>query len=358
MFNIEMNYKYCIRINKAPLLKLLYMVIVFAIVVKPLYGNNESMEIKNSNAFFSTKIKDLNFNKKSIDNEYKKYLDFYNLYNESLVMYYGIFNSTGFSNFGQIFVPENYKSIVIIIHGYLDHSGNLKNLINKLTKKKFAVAVFDLPGHGLSSGKRADIGNFTQYVSVLDDFCSIIKENFKGDINFIGHSTGCSVIFDYLHHNRYETSRFGKVVFVSPLVRSYMYKLSKVGVFISKIFISNISRNFSKGPSGDPDYCRFIELEDPLQARKIPLGWLNAMFNWNKRVKSFTKIDKSVLIFQGESDTVVDYEYNINFFKEKVSKVDVVYFKKGKHHLLNETSDIKEKIISEISTYLDLKKGI
>lgn len=356
MYRYRDQKKY--RITNAALFKLLYMLIIFVIEVKSTYGNSKLTEFKGSTELLKTNLGKLQFKTKKNDKIYNQYLKFYSLSNRDIKNCFGKFKSNEFDIFAQIFIPENYKATAIVIHGYLDHSGNLNHLINKLIERKYAVALFDLPGHGLSSGKRTDIKEFTQYVSVFQDFYSIIKMNLKGDIHLIGHSTGCSIIFDHLHHNRHESLNSGKVVFVAPLVRSYKYNLSKFGFSIAKFVVSGFDRDFSKGPSNDPDYCRFIELEDPLQGRRVQTDWLKAMFSWNNRVKSFKRINTSVLIYQGEMDKVVDYKYNINFFKEKISDIDVIYFERGKHHLLNEISDIKEKIISGILTYLDGKEGV
>lgn len=342
-------------ISKAALFKLLYVLIIFIIVVKPTYGKSKLTEFKKCVELLFNEPGQLQFKTERNDKRYNQYLDFYSLYNKGVKNYFGIFNSTGFDIFAQVFVPQKSRGTAIIIHGYLDHSGNQNNLINSLIDTGYAVALFDLPGHGLSSGERTDIKDFTQYVSVFQDFYSIIKKNLQGEIHLIGHSTGCSIIFDSLHHNRYKPYDFGKIIFVAPLVRSYKYKLSKFGFPIAKLFVSGFQRDFSKGPSNDPEYCRFIEHDDPLQGRKVQTGWLSAMFSWNKRVEKFNRIKSSVLIYQGEMDRVVDYKYNIDFFREKVEVVNAIYFKRGKHHLLNEAKDIKNKIISGILAYIEDK---
>ena len=52
---------------------------------------------------------------------------------------------------------------LLLIHGYLDHAGLFAHLIRFGLMRGSNVLVFDLPGHGLSTGQPAAIDDFSQY---------------------------------------------------------------------------------------------------------------------------------------------------------------------------------------------------
>ncbi len=83
---------------------------------------------------------------------------------------FGTFESGELVLAGHIYKPKKYKATVITAHGYFDHCGQLGHLIKYLLEAVYAVAAFDLPGHGLSTGQRGAIDDFAQYSQVLIDF--------------------------------------------------------------------------------------------------------------------------------------------------------------------------------------------
>ena len=115
---------------------------------------------------------------------------------------FGSFQNGSFTLAGHIFRPKEYKATVVILHGYLNHCGLLSKLIKYLIETGYAVAVCDLPGHGLSWGEPTAIDDFSQYSQALDDFMKIIKPQMHGPYHLIGHSTGAAIIMDYLFTER------------------------------------------------------------------------------------------------------------------------------------------------------------
>jgi alpha-beta hydrolase superfamily lysophospholipase len=82
----------------------------------------------------------------------------------------GTFDSAGFRIFCQYFCVSRdaCRGTVFVLHGYYDHGGLYGKLLRYLLHKGYGVVLFDLPGHGLSSGDRAAITSFTQYTDVLE----------------------------------------------------------------------------------------------------------------------------------------------------------------------------------------------
>lgn len=265
---------------------------------------------------------------------------------------FGTFESGGFTLAGHIYKPAEYKATVFVLHGYFDHCGQLSHLIEYLLEEGFAVAVFDLPGLGLSAGERGAIDDFSQYSRALIDFTDKVRARLNGPYHFVGHSTGAAAAIDYLLTN--EDSIFEGVVLGAPLVHCIAWEQTKIGYNEKLRFVKSVPRIFRKN-SSDADFLKFVKNKDSLQIRKIPLKWVKALHEWNAKIIDLPACDKSIKIIQGTKDTTVDWRFNIKFLQEKFSNVEVSLIERAKHELFNESVNIRKDVFSQISHYLEAK---
>jgi alpha-beta hydrolase superfamily lysophospholipase len=277
------------------------------------------------------------------------YLDFYGLKLTAVGYEFVPFKSDGFELAGHIFRPANYKATVIVIHGYTAHCGLLSKLIKYLVGCGFAVCCFDLPGHGLSSGERTSINNFSQYSDCLADFINVIRPYVKAPCHLIGHSTGGAIVMDYLFAGREDC--FGKVVLAAPLVRCDRWKMSKLGFVICRHFCQRLPRIYRK-ISSDKEFLKFLKYHDSLSGRDFSLKWVKAMFEWNERYAKAKHIERPILIIQGTKDNIVDWRYNVPIIMSKFRDCDVELIENARHELFNESQQYRDEVFSIIKEYL------
>jgi alpha-beta hydrolase superfamily lysophospholipase len=260
----------------------------------------------------------------------------------------GTFESQGKKLAAYIFKPAQYKATVIILHGYLNHSGLMRPAADHLLGQDYAVAMFDLPGHGLSGGKRAAIEDFSQYGCAVSDFLAVIKNDVHGPYHIVAHSTGASAVMENLFASGEDS--FDKVVLVAPLVRCGFWRSMQAVRWLFGL-CGAVPRIFVKN-SSNWHYMAFVLFKDPLQVRTIPTQWLKAMYRWDKRAVQYPSLPRQVKIIQGSRDMTVDWRYNIGFIHDKFAMVDVTMIEGGDHELLNESEAIKSKVYEYISKYL------
>lgn len=281
-------------------------------------------------------------------NDIEKYFSYYDIAYKEQKHSFGWFLSGQYKISSHVIIPENPKGTIIIIHGYFDHTGEIKNLIDLYLKLNYGVATIDLPGHGLSSGDQGAINDFNEYASVIDTFIKNYQENIPKPLHLIGHSTGCSAIYEYLNHTTENTIK--TAILLAPLVRSNHWFPSKLAFIALKPFFSRIPRRFTKS-SSDEDFLQFLK-NDPLEGRYISTKWFNALYNWNKKIHHYKQISTPVLIVQGDLDTTVDWQYNLEFLKSKMAENTIRVIKDGRHHLPNESEEIQSRTFKYIEHFL------
>ena len=115
--------------------------------------------------------------------------------------WFGSFESAGFTLAAHLYEPAHYQATIVLLHGYLNHTGQFRHLIRHLLDNQYAVAVFDLPGHGLSSGETARIDSFDQYITATQDFMRIVKNRLNEPFHVVGFSAGAAILVEMLLEN-------------------------------------------------------------------------------------------------------------------------------------------------------------
>ncbi len=89
---------------------------------------------------------------------------------------------------------SDLKGIILISHGYAEHSGRYNHTAEFFTNKQYAVYAPDHYGHGRSDGIKADVPNFNIFVSdLLFTLKEIKKIEADKPIYLFGHSMGGAI---------------------------------------------------------------------------------------------------------------------------------------------------------------------
>ncbi|NLW83641.1 MAG: alpha/beta hydrolase [Phycisphaerae bacterium] len=261
---------------------------------------------------------------------------------------FGSFPSGEFTLAGHLYRPAVYRATVVLIHGYLNHSGQFKNLIHYLLGNGFAVGVFDLPGHGLSSGEAAAIESFDQYTQAVDDFVTVIKSRLHGPFHAVGFSLGGAILMDLLLTSK---APFEKNVLAAPLIHWSLYEQSKGTYSVYSKFTDRIAR-FHQKNSSDRDYLIFNRTQDFLHCTSLSLRWVKALFDWNDRLAAAVPCAATVLVVQGDKDGTVEWEYNIDLVKKKFPNANIEMIVGARHELFNEADIYRSVVLEYAGHYL------
>lgn len=260
----------------------------------------------------------------------------------------GRFDVDGYELVSHCWWPEKVKGTLFLLHGFYDHTGLYRHLIEWALDQDFAVIACDLPGHGLSSGVRASIRDFSEYQDALQAlFVEANSIALPQPWHLCGQSTGGAIVVDHVLNHGESSPAQGQVILLSPLVRPRAWGWSQLSYYLLRPFVRGITRRFSEN-SNDPDFLPFL-LADPLQPKRLPTAWVGALSRWINRVEFAKKSPRRPLIIQGQADMTVDWQHNLQVLKLKFDRPQILLLPEARHHLANETADMREEYFEFLS---------
>lgn len=254
--------------------------------------------------------------------------------------------SGGYSLAVQQWQQPNATSHLLLVHGYFDHTGIFGKLVEWAIQKNCSVTVFDLPGHGLSTGEPVAIDDFTQYAQAIDD---VLRSASLAEVPLwaMGQSTGGAALIEYARHFEWP---FAATVLLAPLIRPVGWSKINFAQRFVRPFTKTIARNFAKN-SSDEAFLAFMQTE-PLQYHHTSLVWVDALRNWLDGLEFQNLGVGPALIVQGDADGTVDWRYNLLklFALFPDSRVEVLAG--AGHQLANESPALRENYLARVESYL------
>lgn len=263
----------------------------------------------------------------------------------------------------QVFAPQNtdeIKGTVWLLHGYLEHSGIYQPIIKELLDQGFSVLTYDLPGHGLSSGAVAGIEDFDDYQTILHKISAMVEnaEQLPKPWLGIGQSTGGAI---WMHHileyaEQRKNPMVDRVLLLSPLVRpaKSAWWHNSIGLGLIRRIKRQVPRHFKRN-NHNPEFLRFIRLQDPLQPRTMSMDWILAMVKWTVQMEQRPPCRIPVWLAQGALDQTVDWRYNIEYIRRQFRLQTSLILEEGSHQLINERADIRAALTGLIPAFLHAK---
>lgn len=254
------------------------------------------------------------------------------------------------------FKNQGAERTCFIVHGYMDHSGLYHQMIDYLLHRGCNVVIFDLPGHGLSSGAQGSIDSFGDYVLVLRRCLEFFYKKVPSPWHVIAQSMGGAIVMDYLLSQQVdeETGPFERVLLLAPLVRPAKWFGIRCLRVLLKPFKSRVARTFTDN-SHDPEFVALVK-SDPLASQYIPVKWVTALRHWVKRFGQLSWSQTEVLVVQGTGDKTVDWKYNLKAIANKFPRAKFMQIQDAGHHLVGEGEAYFERVAQAADIYFERRK--
>lgn len=93
--------------------------------------------------------------------------------------------------FRRSWLPAAPERVLLLVHGYGEHSGRYEGFASWFAARGSAVQGFDLVGHGRSEGQRGHVARFEDFLDDLDALLAQVRSEQRGlPLYLVGHSMG------------------------------------------------------------------------------------------------------------------------------------------------------------------------
>lgn len=258
--------------------------------------------------------------------------------------------------------PDNtgteLKGVILIAHGYAEHSDRYSYTAEFFTKKSFAVYAPDHYGHGRSEGIKADVPDFRIFVEDLLSVLSKIQDTEKDiPVFLLGHSMGGAIAT--ILASKEETNLKGLILSAASIridggVSNFVKSISKVIAFLAP-YLPLV--NFAvEGISRDPEVIKAYKEDSYNYNGKVRARMGREMLRSEELITEqlLSKIVVPTLILHGEKDPLVNPECsqiiysNISSKDKEMKLLDHLY-----HEILNEPE--KDEVLNTIGNWLDTR---
>lgn len=267
----------------------------------------------------------------------------------------------GFELYTQTWKPGKSKPkfVVVIQHGFGEHSGRYNNILAELEKEKAVVYALDARGHGKTPGKRGHIDDFNVYA---DDLALLIqkarKENGKLPMILLGHSMGGLIavlaalrgdVAKELNGLAVSSGAFkpalDTVQAIKKAVGTVLARLAPAMTVPAGLDVKLISRD---------DNVVQAYVNDPLVHGKISMKMGVDLFaTGTQLLHEASRITMPVLVFHGDADGIALAEGSREFFQGLSSKDKTLKIYPGFHHeTMNEPLGDRKQVISDIIKWI------
>ena len=206
---------------------------------------------------------------------------------------------------------------MFLFHGFYDHMGLYRHVVDWALDQGFVVIACDLPGHGLSSGERASIDDFAVYQRVVQAL--------------FAQAAGAATC-------RNPGTCSGK----APAARSWWTICSTrrrqpgPGQGASAVAagaaacLGLVEAQLLPAAGRSSKALRGVSVRTPTTRRssrswkptrcsraQLPTAWVGALARWIKRIEAAPRSPRRPVIVQGEEDMTVDWRHNLQVLRGK-----------------------------------------
>lgn len=248
------------------------------------------------------------------------------------------------------------KAVVLIVHGYGEHSGRYAHVIARLVSSGYAVYTLDHRGHGKSEGVRAYCDYMDQFVDDLKRYFDTITAAYSAKkLYVLGHSMGALISLAFTQ--RYQDEIAGLVISGAPVIPDV--GVPRALVVVGKVLTHvtpklHLLGNGGKGLLSSDPQIDILWDQDPLTNKKPMRVRLGVEIN-NMALDVRTHLADlrlPILILHGAEDKRVS-PTGSQLAYEQVSSPDKTLrlYPGMRHEIMNEIG--KEGVLDEIVAWLD-----
>lgn len=248
------------------------------------------------------------------------------------------------------------KRLVVILHGFADHSERYRELIDHLAGQGSVVFAYDQRGNGESEGQRGHLMRYQELVDELDAFLKIAYAAEPGLERVIyAHSTGAILALTYLYQHPQTADRL--VLSAPCLILTFRAPAAKV--LIGKAFSAllptiTLQAGFDPGSvSRDPAIVE-ANKADPLVTQAISTRFYTEVYGkaMPEALHRIEQVTLPTLVLQGTADRLVSPSV-ADEFEKRVPAAKIIRYEGGFHESHNDIH--RQQVFGDVEDWLSAK---
>jgi alpha-beta hydrolase superfamily lysophospholipase len=255
----------------------------------------------------------------------------------------------------QAWLPAGEPAAVLaVVHGYGDHGGRYVWFGEAMAARGYALYVYDLRGHGQSSGERGQVRRFSDYHDDTAIYLDEVRRSQPGrPVYLLGHSLGGLIAAGFAAEH---PQGLDGLVLSSPFFRLAM-EVPPSKVVGAKV-LSVVKPGWNIGNmlqaadlSHEPEVVDAY-VTDPLVHHVAPARWAVQMLSAQAAAPTTAeRLELPLLLLYGDEDVVADPAVARAFFAAAGSPDKTLHCYEGFYHeLFNETE--RARVFEDLAAWL------
>lgn len=252
-------------------------------------------------------------------------------------------------------IPYKSKGIVVIAHGFMEHSGRYIDFAKELVAHNIGVCIIDHRGNGFSGGTKGDIEDFFDFVEDLRAVVKVLETRYNKPVVTFGHSMGGLITFIY--GLKYKGEVCGQI-FSSPALGVPLGCKNLPGAFYESMgHVAGELKLHRIGESMATRNQNFVEVfkKDQLSNEFATMRFMDQFLRIGVEyaIKNAASYQVEALFLLGDQDKVIPITRNREILKRiPYEHLTVKEYKGCMHDLLHDLDEevvrVKEDIVAWI----------
>jgi alpha-beta hydrolase superfamily lysophospholipase len=260
-------------------------------------------------------------------------------------------NQDGIRLYYSLKVPPYPCAVLVVSHGFAEHLGRYEHFIDYFTNRKYAVAIFDHPGHGKSEG---DVEKFDRWENDFRCFINEIRPKLPNGLPIVavGHSVGGLAVLNYA--TAVQEGVKGMII-SAPALKYGVSSIKEYLGYLLNPFVPKLSVPSGIDPkniSGDEESVRDYT-NDPHIHKCLTVKAWHDMVKLSADTRGIAdRIQGPILILQERGDRICLSKATEDFFRKiKDPNKKLLLYDRSFHEAFNDT--IREKVFKDIEDWLE-----
>jgi alpha-beta hydrolase superfamily lysophospholipase len=251
----------------------------------------------------------------------------------------------GRSLFRRSWLAARPEHLLLLIHGFAEHSGRYEHFGAWFAARGCAVHAYDHQGHGRSEGVRAHVRRFDDFLDDLDGMLAVVRAEHPGlRPQLVGHSMGGLILTAFLCERAPDVA----AAVTSGAALAVSENLSRGRMLAARV-LRRVAPRLGLGagldPEGlsrDPEVVRAY-VEDPLVFRRMTTSLAAELLSAIERTSHGAgRVRVPLLMLHGEADPICPSSGTRRFFEGLAVEPRRLQIYPGlRHEIFNEPEHVR-----------------